>query len=190
MVLCGASRMSTIIVLNGTSSSGKTSIARAFQEQALPRIFLNISIDTILYALPQSAFDRIKRGDDISDLRLRELVRAFYATVKTLASLGHDLVVDHAVVLETDAEMLQDAVRGHRVLLVGLECPAEILEEREKRRGDRRPGLAAAQHDKIHRWLRYDLVIDTSDIAAEDAARRIAAALESRMAAPGEYVPE
>lgn len=169
--------MSTIVVLNGTSSSGKTSIARAFQEQALPRIFLNISIDTILDALPGSAIERIKRGDDISDLRLRELVRAFYATVKTLAGLGHDLVVDHAVVLAADAAMLRDAVSGHRVLLVGLECPRDVLEAREQSRADRRPGLAAAQHDKIHRWLQYDLVIDTASLDAGEAARRVVARL-------------
>lgn len=172
--------MPTIVVLNGTSSSGKTSVARAFQEQALPRIFLNISTDTVLYALPQSAIERIKRGHDISDLRLRELVRALFATVKTLAGLGHDLVVDHAIVLEADAEMLKDAVSGHRVLLVGLQCPADVLEEREKRRGDRRAGLAAAQHDQIHRWLRYDLVIDTAQVRPGEAARRIAAALTER----------
>jgi chloramphenicol 3-O phosphotransferase len=168
--------MATIVVLNGTSSSGKTTIARAFQEQAGP-LFLNFSIDSILYALPESAIERIKRGDDISDLRFRELVRAFYACVKALASLGHDLVIDHAVISEAEAEMLKDAVGGDRVLMVGLQCPQDVLDERERARGDRRPGLAAAQCDRIHRWLRYDLVVDTSHVTAEEAARQIVAAL-------------
>jgi chloramphenicol 3-O phosphotransferase len=39
--------VATIVVLNGTSSSGKTSIARAFQEAA-PSLFLNFSIDSVL----------------------------------------------------------------------------------------------------------------------------------------------
>jgi len=171
--------MATIVVLNGTSSSGKTSIARAFQEQILPRVFLNISIDTILYALPESAIGRIKRGDDISDLRFRELVRAFCACVRTLADLGHDLVIDHAVVSEQEAEMLMAAVSGHRVLMVGLECPVEVLEARERDRGDRVRGLAAKQCERIHRWLHYDLMIDTSAMTPAEAARRIIASVPS-----------
>lgn len=164
--------MATIVVLNGTSSSGKTTVARAFQERA-PRVFLNISIDTILYALPPSAFARLRRGDDL----FRDSVRAFYACVRTLADLGHDLVIDHALVSEAEAELLKAAVSGHRVLMVGLECPVDVLEARERARGDRVIGLAAAQCGRIHQWLQYDLVIDTASVSTEDAAERIAAAL-------------
>ncbi|HEX2120711.1 MAG TPA: AAA family ATPase [Thermoanaerobaculia bacterium] len=168
--------MATIVVLNGTSSSGKTSIARAFQELA-PGVFLNFSIDSILYALPESAIARIQRGADIADLRFPELVRAFYACVRELAALGHDLVIDHAVTSRATAELLRAAVESHRTLLVGLDCPLPVLVERERARSDRMPGLAAAQCDRIHQWLEYDLVIDTSRVDAGEAARRIASAL-------------
>jgi chloramphenicol 3-O phosphotransferase len=173
--------MATIIVLNGTSSSGKTSIARAFQERA-PGLFLNFSIDSILYALPQSALDRIKRGDAIDDLRYPELVRAFYACVAELARLGHDLVIDHAIVTGRDAQLLTAAVEIHEVLFVGIDCPLPILLERERGRGDRRIGLAAAQHERVHQWLRYDLVIDTSQTSPEAAADAIVAAIAGKIA--------
>lgn len=164
--------MAFVVVLNGTSSSGKTTIARALQAIA-PRLFLNFSIDSILYTLPPAIVERLERGEWAGDIRFLELVRAFYACVGELLSLGHDLVIDHAVVTQAEAEMLRAAVAGHQVLLVGLDCPVEVLAGRERNRGDRRPGLAAAQCERIHRWLEYDLRIDSARVSPEEAARVI-----------------
>ena len=170
--------VATVVVLNGTSSSGKTSLARAFQE-TVPRLFLNFSIDNILYALPQTALARILRGDDISDLKLSDLVGAFYGCVKQLLDLGHDLIIDHAVTVRYHAELLIAAVESHDALLVGLDCPPEVLARRERDRGDRRRGMAHQQQATIHRWLSYDLIIDTSVLSEGEAADQIVAALES-----------
>jgi chloramphenicol 3-O phosphotransferase len=164
--------MATVVVLNGTSSAGKTTVARAFQQVA-PRLFLNFSIDSILSALPASAIDRIKNGAYISDLRIAELVRGFYACVRELLALGYDLVIDHAVTARYHAELLLAATEGHEVLLVGLDCPAEVLRQREQERGDRRIGMAGQQRSSIHSWLEYDLFLDTSAIFAERAAAEV-----------------
>src|ERR1044071_214555 len=126
-----ARSMATVVVLNGTSSAGKTAIARALQEIA-PRLFLDFSIDSILYALPPGILERLKRGEWTGDVRFLELVRGFYACVRELLALGHDLIIDHAVVTEAEADMLRAAVEGHEVLLVGLDCPVDILAERER----------------------------------------------------------
>lgn len=168
--------MATVVVLNGTSSSGKTTVARAFQSVA-PKLFLNFSIDSILEALPRSAIDRITSGADISDLRYSELVRAFYACVRELLALGHDLVIDHAVASPYQAGLLLAATESHEVLLVGLDCPAGILRQREQDRGDRQKGLAEKQLSRIHAWLEYDLFIDTSTTSPEQAAGLIVQAL-------------
>ena len=168
--------MSTIVVLNGTSSSGKTAVARAFQEIA-PRLFLNFSIDSILYTLPPSAVVRLERGEPVPELRPARLIPAFFACVRQLATLGHDLVIDHAITSEAEVEMLRSAVEGHQALLVGLDCPLEVIEERERSRGNRRRGLAAAQCERVHRWLQYDLRIDTGRVTPDEAAREILSAL-------------
>ncbi len=169
--------MATIVVLSGASSSGKTAIARAFQDLA-PRLFLNLSIDSILYALPPDVLERMKRGEaQVREIRFLDLVRAFCACVRELAALGHDLVIDHAVMTRAEADMLRAAVESHRVVWVGVQCPADVLAARERARGDRRPGLAAAQCQRVHQWFEYDLVIDTSKVEPEDAARSIVSAL-------------
>jgi chloramphenicol 3-O phosphotransferase len=161
-----------VVVLNGTSSSGKTTIARALQELA-PRVFLNFSIDSMLATLPPSANARIVAGADISDLKYPELVRAYYACVRQLLELGHDLIIDNAIYARDRAELVMAAVAGHRAVMVGLHCPAEVLTERERIRGDRQIGMAVKQSDRIHLWLRYDLEIDTSRTSAQDAAQEI-----------------
>jgi chloramphenicol 3-O phosphotransferase len=171
--------MATVVVLNGTSSSGKTTVARAFQNLA-PGLFLNFSIDSILYALPQRDLDRITGGADVSDLDIAALVRAYYACVRRLLDLGHDLVIDHAVTARYHAEHLLAAVSSHRVLMVGLDCSAEVLLQRERERGDRRAGMALAQLAHIHSWLQYDLRFDTSEMPADEIARRIVQELSAR----------
>jgi chloramphenicol 3-O phosphotransferase len=174
--------MATIVVLNGTSSSGKTSIARAFQELA-PGMFLNFSIDSVLYALPPRVLSHLQRESEPPEgLRYAELVQGYYACVRELAALGHDLVIDHAVTSRATADLLLSTVRPHRTLFVGLECPVEVLVARERSRGDRRPGLASGQHARVHGWFEYDLVIDTSQVSVEEAARRIATWLPTRRA--------
>jgi chloramphenicol 3-O phosphotransferase len=168
--------VATVIVLNGTSSSGKTTIARAFQDIA-PRLFLNFSIDSILDTLPPRALKRIAESEDLADLRVPELVKAFYACAGTLLNLGHDLIIDHAITASYHADLLAEATRGHRVLLVGIDCPVDVLRQREAARGDRRRGLAEQQARTIHTRLTYDLFIDSSVTSPEDAAAQIAAAL-------------
>jgi chloramphenicol 3-O phosphotransferase len=168
--------MSTIVVLNGTSSSGKTTLARAFQELA-GSVFLNFSIDDIFYSLPQSAIDRIRAGQTIPNLPFIEIHTAYYACVRELAACGRDLVIDNAITSRAQAERLVAAVEGHRVLMVSVTCSPGGLEERERTRGDRQVGLASRQIETIDRWLEYDVRIDTSVLSAHAGAERVVEAL-------------
>jgi chloramphenicol 3-O phosphotransferase len=170
--------MATVIVLNGTSSSGKTTIARALQNVLAPRIFLNFSIDSILYTLPPAILERLGRGDHDAALDVPALVRAYYGCVRELLAQRHDLVIDNAVTSSSRAALLHEAVAGHDALIVGLTCDAATLEARERQRGDREPGMAVKQARTIHDWLRYDLMIDTAALSPEEAAGRIVAALQ------------
>ncbi|HKR62158.1 MAG TPA: AAA family ATPase [Thermoanaerobaculia bacterium] len=157
--------MSTVVVLNGTSSAGKTTIARAFQHRA-PSPFLNFSIDSILYTLP-----------DVTAVPYMDLDTAYYACLGALVNVGRDVITDNAIVTREQAERLVAAVDGHRVLLVSVTAPAEMLAQREEARGDRRLGMAVRQLELIDRWIDYDLRIDTSVTSAEEGAQQIVDAL-------------
>lgn len=161
-----------IICLNGTSSSGKTAIAQKLQE-LLPRIYLNFSIDSILYALPGSALFRMTHGQDISDLNYAQLVRSFNACVCRLAEVGNFLVIDNAMITREQVTDLLTNLEGFTVLLVGVHCSLEELNRREQNRQDRTIGEAAAQIHLVHRWFIYDLEVDSSTKSAAELAGEI-----------------
>ena len=56
---------------------------------------------------------------------------------------------------------------------VGLFAPLDILETRERGRGDREIGLARWQHERVHQGMIYDLEIDTTTTTPLENAQRI-----------------
>ncbi|MDF0667015.1 MAG: AAA family ATPase [Nitrospira sp.] len=161
-----------VIYLNGTSSSGKTTITHKLQE-LLPRIYLNFSIDSILYTLPGSALFRMTHGQEIFDLNYPQLVRSFNACVGRLAEMGNFLVIDNAITSPEQATDLLARLEGFNVLLVGVHCSLDELSRRERNRQDRTIGEAAAQFHLVHRWFTYDLEVDSSRKSASELAVEI-----------------
>lgn len=161
-----------IICLNGTSSAGKTAIAKQLQEQLLPTIYLNFSIDSILYTVPPSALYRMTHGEDIADLNYPQLVRSFHACVARLVEMGNFLVIDNAMDRAEHAIDLLERVQACSLLLVGVHCSLDELNRRERQRQDRTIGEAAAQFNRVHQGIIYDVEVDSStkdpsEVAAE-----------------------
>jgi chloramphenicol 3-O phosphotransferase len=186
-----------IILINGTSSSGKTTLVRSLQA-ALPDPWLEIGIDRFVFALPKRYLDqplwsevfRYVRRDGATDGPFRietgplgeRLVAGMHRTVAALAASGLDVIVDH-VLLEPG--WLDDCRRlwaAFDVLFVGVRCPLAVIVERERTRRDRTIGQAAAQFDVVHRAGGYDVEVDTSELTPEAAAERLLAALGARHA--------
>jgi len=95
-------------------------------------------------------------------------------TVAALAGIGFDLVVDDVWLSGEPADHAAH-LQGHSVWRVGLTAPLRLLEAREAARGDRTPGLARAQWLRVHDGVRYDLMLDMSDLSPGAAAHRIVA---------------
>ncbi|WP_410499796.1 chloramphenicol phosphotransferase CPT family protein [Chitinibacter sp. S2-10] len=165
------SNLPQVIVLNGCSSSGKTSIARALQEQ-LPQQFLNFSIDAILDALPASDLQAVqtglavqRRGHDFA-----QLVRAYHYALPGLLQAGCLLIIDNAWCERDEKRELLTELAGYRVLLVGVFCDQDELERREMARGNRPQGQAAWELERVHQEMSYDLQVNTMGISPEDNA--------------------
>ena len=181
-----------ILLLNGTSSSGKTTLVRALQA-ALPELWLEMGIDRFAYALPGRVSGEptwpllfpYVREDERSDGPFHiettalgnRFITGLHATAAALAEAGLNVIVDH-VVLERDwvDEMARDWA-GFDVLRVGVRCPLEIVLERERERKDRTLGQAEAQFDVVHRWMTYDVEVDTSVLGPAECVSRIVASL-------------
>jgi chloramphenicol 3-O phosphotransferase len=68
---------------------------------------------------------------------------------------------------------------GHDVFLVGLHCPVEELERRERARGDRGVGDARRDALTVHTFTGYDLDLSCLD-ALEDNVQRVIHGWEHR----------
>ncbi len=161
-----------IIVLNGPSSSGKTSIARELQE-LLPNYVLNFSIDSILYSLPPSALKRMTTGQKNPGLDYFKLEIGYYKCARVLADAGHSLVLDNAVITETAAKELYANFSELKLIVIGVICSTIELDRREKRRGDRTLGEAASQQATVHKYLKYDFTVDSSSSTPKEIAEEI-----------------
>jgi len=182
-----------IILLNGTSSAGKTTLAKALQD-ALPTPYLLVGIDTVVFALPRryvndpEHWKEIYRysydGDRISAIEIEpygdRLVRGMHRAVAGLARAGLSVIVDHVVCEPPWRDDLEQAWAGLDVLRVGVLCPLAVVEERERARRTRTLGWARAHIDVVHAGMRYDLTVDTSLADATECAAVIAEAVEAQ----------
>ena len=169
----------SIILLNGASSSGKSTLAHALQAQ-LPAPFWHYSIDHLLSAnlLPRA---RIDSGEfPWSDMR-QPFFEGFHNSIPALARAGNHLIVEHIVETKPWMERLLRLLAGLDVFFVGVHCPLEELERREHIRGDRRIGEARADFEVTHRFGEYDFECSSTEPAHVIAARLIQA-WQSRLA--------
>jgi len=58
-------------------------------------------------------------------------------------------------------------------MFVGLHCPLEELERRERERDAKRQGFARAQLEKIHRDKVYDLELNTQTLSVQECAMQV-----------------
>jgi chloramphenicol 3-O phosphotransferase len=177
-----------IIVLNGTSSAGKSSIARALQD-AMDEPYAHLLIEEFLPKLPERYLTgehadgvRVERTDDggqyvVSGPVAERMVAGFYAAVAAVAHAGNNVVVDTLLGDPFDARACAEQFRELDVLMVGVHCPLQLLEERERARGDRLQGLARGELTRVHTYASYDLEVDTSRSTPEECAQAIAQSL-------------
>lgn len=176
----------TIVVLNGGSSSGKSSIARSLQDLLGPT-WLTLGVDDLIEALPlggepSGVPDSVGFGADGSVTVADDFRRAEAAWYQGLAAIGRygpGLIIDE-VFLDGRAsqERLADALGDLGVLWVGVRCDPEVAAAREKGRPDRVAGMARLQAGQVHAGVSYDLVVDTTNCSAADCASSIAAHLD------------
>jgi len=92
--------------------------------------------------------------------------------VAAMARAGNNLIVDD-VLLENEMAEYAALLANVTFHAVGVFAPLDVLEARERERGDRLVGLARWQYDRVHQGKRYDLELDTSKATAMECAERI-----------------
>lgn len=175
--------MARVIVLNGTSSAGKTSLARAVQKLASAPI-LHVQMDAFLEMQPPR-LDNHKDGFVFRPVEQADPPEVSVETgpygerpmdgmrrsVAALADAGLDIIVDDVWLGGGEQEAYEALLRAHKVWFVGLCTSLETCEAREKSRGDRDIGQARWQFSRVHQNTRYDLEVDATHSEPDDAAQ-------------------
>jgi chloramphenicol 3-O phosphotransferase len=167
----------TIILLNGASSSGKTTLLKVLQE-ALPEPFLDAGLDRFLWMLPKTYLDR-PLWDDVLGLATQagrtglRLVSGMHHAIAALSLNGNHVLADHVLVEPGWLEECIDLFYELPAFLVGVRCPLAVLEQRERARKDRTLGQARAQFGVLHRHGLYDIEVDTSLYGPQECAQKI-----------------
>ena len=189
--------MSDIILLSGSSSVGKTSVARDIQRMS-DAPYILMGIDMFIESLPPRYWDPATsaqevRSDELTKLGVyyaqpgedgnsydfpdvrfgpvaQRLIDGMHQCIGRLAELGNKVLIDHVFIEERWYQELMACIQGHDLLQVKLFCAKEELERRERIRGDRMSGTAWAWQDKVHWDINYDLEIDTTTMPSEEIA--------------------
>jgi GrpB-like predicted nucleotidyltransferase (UPF0157 family)/chloramphenicol 3-O-phosphotransferase len=173
-----------VIVLNGGSSSGKTSIARSLQPR-LAGTWLTLGVDDLIAALGAPTGDDAPiafqpDGGVLVRPGFRPLETAWWAGLAAVASSGVGVIFEDVFLGGAASQAgLQAALGGLDVLWVGVRCPAEEAAEREASRPDRIRGMAASQAELAHLGVTYDLEVDTATSTAAACAEAIVALVVS-----------
>ena len=120
--------MERIVVIDGASSSGRTSLVRMLAETH-PPMYRTYHIDDFIGGLPEETWDRCSRTD-VGWCALQETFSEFLFARKAIDSI---LVADSFFKLQRARDHLYSLFGRHNVYHVQLFCALEELERRDRR---------------------------------------------------------
>lgn len=184
-----------IILLNGSSSAGKTTLALAIQRLSRSPMHY-ISLDQFrdgmdgrfrgLNSKPSEPGARglnVVPGGHLTELAFGDIgrltLRGMRRSVAAIAAVGLDVVVDDLLLETAFLDDYLEALDGFAVTFVGVRCPLDVVNARERSRPDRFPGTAEAHAERVHAGCRYDVQVDTSQHPPRHCAETVLAAADA-----------
>ncbi|WP_321897914.1 chloramphenicol phosphotransferase CPT family protein [Burkholderia cepacia] len=163
------------VVLHGPTSAGKSSLARALQQGADVPTF-HVSLDAFV--------EMSRRRDMRSDEELNQALRLHHlnlqSTLARIAASHFEIVLDLVLRDPAALDACVAALSPRQTVVIGVTCPLDILEQRERARPDRGEGMARSQFGHPAYSRPYALRIDTSTCTPEEGARRIRAHVDAQ----------
>jgi chloramphenicol 3-O phosphotransferase len=159
-----------LILLNGTSCSGKTTIATALQT-LLVEPYLIVSIGQFLCVHSTGAAPRGDGG--VSATISAQQIANLHQTILTLTSAGHNVIAEHTLLDPAWLHACASQLEVLTPLFVGVRCPLAIVEQRAASCGCRNLEHVLLQFDRVHTPGVYDLEVDTSVLNPAECAAQI-----------------
>lgn len=180
----------TVIILNGPSSVGKSSIIKAFQAKQ-PTPWLGTGIDHLYvgvipllwlddkpehHAIMSIETSQDKNGKIVTAVfgpEGQKVIKGMHRAIAAYAREGNNLIVDYIKYEHEWLQDLQEVLKGIKVIWVGVTASLESIEKREKERGTSPEGHARSHYDTVHKGIKYYLMLNTDFLSPEQAADQI-----------------
>jgi chloramphenicol 3-O phosphotransferase len=184
-----------VIVLNGGSSAGKSTLSMALQEalaaDGKPSLILGWD-DFMPKLSPRWISTPNWHGDfaddgcyyrvvhvepceallNVGDVGWRVLA-GYHRAVAAVARCGIDVIVEEVMITRAEWDDWQDALAGLDARWIAVHCDPDTAEQREHARGDRHRGLARGTAAVVHLHATYDVEVDGARLGADALAAAI-----------------
>jgi chloramphenicol 3-O phosphotransferase len=190
-----------VIILNGPSASGKSSIQKELVK-LFDTPYLLVGIDNFFVGvLPQQfvmgPIPRVKTPEDVVMTGVashdehgplftlhvgpagRKVIAGMHAAIAAYARQGNNVIVDYILYEPEWLHELVCMLDGIQVYFVGVDISLTTLEERERVRATSPVGHARSHYDSVHAHDRYDLRINTGITSALECAQSIKKYIDS-----------
>lgn len=156
-----------IILLNGPSSSGKSTLAKILQELIWEKRNEEYEIVSIDDFLKMTTEDVIYE-DDVFEISL-ELCEKALEVLKE----KQGVIVDHVIVSERIFKELKEMFSSYHLHLIHVTSPLGILKQREVARKNRCKGSAESSFEYLYPKEGYDLTVDTHALTTTECSLQI-----------------
>jgi len=155
-----------VILLNGPSSAGKSSIAKALQQ-----LLLDSGTDAVILSLDD--YLQMSANEPIWEDDVFVIMPHMCEDIAEVLQDGKTVIIDHVITSARIYRALNNAACGFLMKTVLVSCDVETLRRREAGRGDRCTGSAEASLQYLYPKSGYDLCVDSSEASLAALAEMI-----------------
>lgn len=185
----------TVIVLNGPSAAGKSSIQKAFQKLNMPKLWVKIGIDNLFdFPMPDITRENLSfwqkknpirwvtthidsTGKNVVTLHIgaqgNNVAYAMNSAIADYAANGCDVIVDYIAYEKSWFDDLQKKLKFFKTYYIAVDISLDELERREENRKTSPVGHARSHHAHIYWDKHYDLRVNSELDSPDEIAKQL-----------------
>ena len=184
-----------VIILNGPSASGKSSIQKEFQSLMMPNLWIKHGIDSLFdQPVPDITLENMSFWQSENPIRLitttqdtdnnnvitlytgnqgDKVAYGMNSAIAAYATKGSNIIVDYIAYKKEWLEDLQQKLNGITTYWVKVSIPLSTLEQREIARATSPKGHARSHYNTVHWNIKYDFEVNSEKDSAKVIAQHI-----------------
>lgn len=185
----------TVIILNGPSGSGKSSIQKEFQQLMMPNLWVKVGIDNLFdKVMPDitpnnvafwQTTNPIRWVEEIHDIEGTSAIKllmgpqgervayAMNSAIAAYAQNGCNVIVDYIAYNPAWFKDLEQKCKNLTTYYIAVEIPLDTLEKREEERGTSPKGHARSHYATVYGDKQYDLAVNSGVHTAQEIAEQL-----------------